>query len=354
MLAFQDVDACSSVAACHCCSSALNGVGMVLEELAAQEGSSGNTSAFLLRVRPFLLEAQCAYLKSIVAMQRADMTCRFKNYIQSTYALKAQAGLASVVTKLAMEDSSKVKHALDAHANAVNLASTIHGPLSIQTYQCQKSMMQADRQLRERHDASTSSRSSSGKNSSSRSSSGIRSSGKDNGITTGGGGGSAAGSGSGSGSGSMPTDANTSINVPVIAGDAGGGIILDSDVEHGKPGASNDSSDCIPQQPATGAVEVSDSAVTSPPSAKDPAMAATVAAATSAGREGRQQQPSHACACCHKAAVAGKKLQKCAGCKAVRYCSSECQAQHWKTGGHRQQCKRLAAIAAGSGGGGGA
>lgn len=42
----------------------------------------------------------------------------------------------------------------------------------------------------------------------------------------------------------------------------------------------------------------------------------------------------------------GSKLLRCTACKAVRYCSEECQRTHWREGGHRQECKRLAAAAA--------
>lgn len=29
----------------------------------------------------------------------------------------------------------------------------------------------------------------------------------------------------------------------------------------------------------------------------------------------------------------------CSGCGVPRYCSKECQRKHWKTGGHKQECK---------------
>jgi hypothetical protein len=37
-------------------------------------------------------------------------------------------------------------------------------------------------------------------------------------------------------------------------------------------------------------------------------------------------------------------LLKCGGCKAVSYCSKECQVKDWKQGGHKQVCKALAGI----------
>ena len=35
----------------------------------------------------------------------------------------------------------------------------------------------------------------------------------------------------------------------------------------------------------------------------------------------------------------GVPLKTCARCKAVSYCGKECQAQHWKSGGHKATCK---------------
>ncbi|PNH10288.1 hypothetical protein TSOC_003023 [Tetrabaena socialis] len=34
-------------------------------------------------------------------------------------------------------------------------------------------------------------------------------------------------------------------------------------------------------------------------------------------------------------------LQKCSGCKAVRYCGAGCQRQHWREGGHKKACVQL-------------
>lgn len=33
--------------------------------------------------------------------------------------------------------------------------------------------------------------------------------------------------------------------------------------------------------------------------------------------------------------------KRCSGCKVTRYCSPECQDRHWKTGGHKKDCKKL-------------
>ena len=36
-------------------------------------------------------------------------------------------------------------------------------------------------------------------------------------------------------------------------------------------------------------------------------------------------------------------LQRCGGCKTMLYCGRDCQAQHWKKGGHKSKCKELMA-----------
>ena len=39
-------------------------------------------------------------------------------------------------------------------------------------------------------------------------------------------------------------------------------------------------------------------------------------------------------------------LRKCSGCRAVAYCSRECQVRHWLQGGHKRECAELATAAA--------
>lgn len=43
------------------------------------------------------------------------------------------------------------------------------------------------------------------------------------------------------------------------------------------------------------------------------------------------------CAACD--AVCATKV--CTGCRVIRYCSKECSRSHWKTGGHKKECKKL-------------
>jgi len=55
------------------------------------------------------------------------------------------------------------------------------------------------------------------------------------------------------------------------------------------------------------------------------------------------------CAACSKTAADGVKLQRCIGCKAVWFCSLECQRIDWRSPtGHKAACKVAAATAAGS------
>jgi TPR repeat protein len=54
-----------------------------------------------------------------------------------------------------------------------------------------------------------------------------------------------------------------------------------------------------------------------------------------------QPSSSNTCANCGVAeAAGGGALKPCSRCKAVVYCGRECQAQHWKAGGHKAVCKK--------------
>ena len=44
------------------------------------------------------------------------------------------------------------------------------------------------------------------------------------------------------------------------------------------------------------------------------------------------------CANCSLPEQPGVALRPCSRCKLVRYCGTECQAQLWKKGGHKQYC----------------
>ena len=56
--------------------------------------------------------------------------------------------------------------------------------------------------------------------------------------------------------------------------------------------------------------------------------------------------PPRSCANCGKTEGTSKNgsitvtstLKDCSRCKRVGYCNKECQAEHWKTGGHREFC----------------
>lgn len=56
-------------------------------------------------------------------------------------------------------------------------------------------------------------------------------------------------------------------------------------------------------------------------------------------KEESSQEMGH-CMCCGKEACEDVVLMKCSACKAVVYCSSECQRKDWKTG-HKQKCHIL-------------
>jgi hypothetical protein len=44
------------------------------------------------------------------------------------------------------------------------------------------------------------------------------------------------------------------------------------------------------------------------------------------------------CANCSIPESSSTILRPCSRCKLVRYCGTECQAQHWKKGGHKHNC----------------
>lgn len=51
------------------------------------------------------------------------------------------------------------------------------------------------------------------------------------------------------------------------------------------------------------------------------------------------------CGSCGTVEEPGVKLNLCARCKTVHYCSRECQAADWKTGGHKALCKDVSSPA---------
>ena len=64
--------------------------------------------------------------------------------------------------------------------------------------------------------------------------------------------------------------------------------------------------------------------------------------ATASGVDPRQKS----CAQCGAAEAKDKgrnKLLSCSRCKVTKYCSAECQKEHWKKGGHKKLCKTLVA-----------
>lgn len=40
-------------------------------------------------------------------------------------------------------------------------------------------------------------------------------------------------------------------------------------------------------------------------------------------------------------ASSAEELKKCGACRVAHYCSKECQAKHWKDGGHKRTCKAM-------------
>ena len=59
---------------------------------------------------------------------------------------------------------------------------------------------------------------------------------------------------------------------------------------------------------------------------------------TGAPSEHRANVLTDPCFVCGVRPSPGSKHKLCGGCKAVVYCSKECQANHWKEGGHKSEC----------------
>jgi hypothetical protein len=51
-------------------------------------------------------------------------------------------------------------------------------------------------------------------------------------------------------------------------------------------------------------------------------------------------RPTRECAFCHILEGPNEKFACCARCRRPFYCSRKCQRQHWKTGGHKQDCAK--------------
>ena len=58
------------------------------------------------------------------------------------------------------------------------------------------------------------------------------------------------------------------------------------------------------------------------------------------GRTYARDRPCSCAACGKEPSATGKRLQVCAGCRSVSYCSKQCQREHWKNG-HKAECERL-------------
>ncbi len=61
---------------------------------------------------------------------------------------------------------------------------------------------------------------------------------------------------------------------------------------------------------------------------------------------GLQPRPPQCCGC----EKPSSNLKKCSSCGVAAYCSRACQVQHWKEGGHKQECAQLAAGSSGGAG----
>ena len=62
------------------------------------------------------------------------------------------------------------------------------------------------------------------------------------------------------------------------------------------------------------------------------------------GKRGESSKESSQMTEAHSSSGAGinaEDLKKCGACRVARYCSKECQAKHWKEGGHKRTCKAM-------------
>jgi TPR repeat protein len=62
--------------------------------------------------------------------------------------------------------------------------------------------------------------------------------------------------------------------------------------------------------------------------------------------EGRTTPTILCCSTCGKPKTPLRPLHPCKLCHTVQYCGRECQINHWKKGGHRNECKKLRKAAA--------
>ena len=71
--------------------------------------------------------------------------------------------------------------------------------------------------------------------------------------------------------------------------------------------------------------------------------AATSARAAASSASLRSQLQCAGPGCPRKAREDGAPLEQCGGWLRTYYCGRACQAAHWKRGGHKAECKALAA-----------
>ncbi len=65
-------------------------------------------------------------------------------------------------------------------------------------------------------------------------------------------------------------------------------------------------------------------------------------AATEGQEVASKSSKSHCCVKCQKIEQCGKPFARCSGCQLVRYCSRDCQKQHWKE--HKALCMSVRAF----------